>query len=40
MPIEATFHVESPWNGGIKAYSNDPGYMVKVATMFIYSKNL
>ena len=39
-PIEAKFHVEPPWNGGTKAFSNGPGHMTKVAAMPIYGKNL
>ena len=25
-PIETKFHVESPWHGGTKVYSNGPGH--------------
>ena len=39
-PIEAKFHVEPPWDGGTKAYSNGSGHMSKMATMPIYGKNL
>ena len=39
-PIEAKFNVEPSWDGGKKAYSNDPGHMTKMATMPIYGKNL
>ena len=39
-PIEAKFHVEPPWDGGTKVYSNGPGHMTKMATMPIYDKNL
>ena len=39
-PIEAKFHVEPPWDGGTKVYSNGPGHMTKMATMPIYVKNL
>ena len=38
--IEAKFHVEPPWDGGTKIYSNGPGHMTKVAAMPIYGKNL
>ena len=38
-PIEAKFHVEPPWNGGTKVYSNGPGHMTKMPAMTIYSKN-
>ena len=40
MPIEAKFHMESPWDGGTKVYSNGPGHMTKMETMPIYGKNL
>ena len=36
-PIEATFHVEPPWDGGTKVCSNGPGHMT---VMPIYGKNL
>ena len=39
-PIEAKFHVEPPWDGGMKVCSNGPGHMTKMATMLIYGKNL
>ena len=35
-PVEAKFHVEPPWDGGTKAYSNGPGHMTKMAAMPIY----
>ena len=38
--IEAKFHVEPPLDGGMKACSNGPGHMTKVAAMPIYGKNL
>ena len=38
-PIEAKFHMESPWNGGTKVCSNGPGHMSKLAAMPIYGKN-
>ena len=28
-PIEAKFHMESPWDRGTKVYSNGPGHMTK-----------
>ena len=34
------FHMESPWDGGMKVCSNGPGHMTKMATMSIYGKNL
>ena len=39
-PIDAKFHVEPPWDGETKAYSNGPDHMTKTATMPIYDKNL
>ena len=39
-PIEAKFHMESPWNRGTKVCSNGPGHMTKMAAMPIYVKNL
>ena len=39
-PIEANFHMEPPWDRGMKVYSNGPGHMTKMATMPIYGKNL
>ena len=39
-PIEAKFHMESPWDGGMKVCSNGPGHMTKMAAMPIYCKNL
>ena len=35
-PIEAKFHVDPPWDGGMKVCSNGPGHMTKVAAMPIY----
>ena len=31
--IEAKFHVEPPWNGGTKFWSNGPGHVTKMAAM-------
>ena len=28
-PLEAKFHVEPPWDRGMKIYSNGPGHMTK-----------
>ena len=39
-PIEAKFHMESPWDGGTKVCSNGPGHMTKIAAMPISGKNL
>ena len=38
--IEAKFHVEPPWDGGMKVCSTDPGHMTSMAAMPIYGKNL
>ena len=38
--IEARFHVEPPWDGGMKVYSNDPGHLTKMAAKPIYGKSL
>ena len=38
-PIEAKFHIEPPWDGGMKVRSNGPGHMTKMATMPIYVTN-
>ena len=39
-PIEAKFHVELPWDGGMKVCSNGFGHVTKVAAMLIYGKNI
>ena len=39
-PIEARFHVNPPWGGGIKIYPNGPGHMTNMAIMPVYVKNL
>ena len=39
-PIEAKFHVDPPWDGGMKVCSNDFGHLTKMATMLIYGKNM
>ena len=39
-PIEAKFHMASPWDGGTKICSNGPGHMTKMAVMPIYGENL
>ena len=38
-PIEAKFHMESPWDEGTKVCSNGPGHMTKMAIMPVYRKN-
>ena len=38
--LKPNFHVEPPWDGGTKVYSNGPGHMTKIAAMHIYGKNL
>ena len=37
-PIEAKFHTEPPWDGGMKVCSNGPGHMTQLAAMHIYGK--
>ena len=39
-PIVAKFHVEPPWDRGMKVCSNGSGHMTKMATMPIYGKNV
>ena len=39
-PMEAKFHMESPWEGGMKVRSNGPDHMTNMAAMPIYGKNL
>ena len=39
-PVEAKFHVEPPWDRGMKDCSNDPGHMTSMAAMPIYGENL
>ena len=39
-PVEAKYHVEPPWDRGMKVYSNGLSYMTNMATMPIYGKNL
>ena len=39
-PIEAKFHVEPPWDGGMKVCSNGLRHMTIMAAMPIYGKNL
>ena len=38
-PIEAKFHMETPWDEGTKVCSNGPGHMTKMAVIPIYGKN-
>ena len=40
MPIEAKFHMEPPWDSGMKVYSNGLGHMTKMAAMPIYGQHL
>ena len=37
-PFEAIFHMELPWDVGVKFCSNVPGHMTKTASSPIYSK--
>ena len=39
-PIEAKFHVEAPWDGGMRVCPNGPGHITNMADMPIYGKNL
>ena len=39
-PIEAKFHVEPPWDEGMKNCSNGPGHMTNITTMPIYGNIL
>ena len=39
-PFEAKFHMEPPWDVGMKMCSNVPGHMIKVASRPIYCKNV
>ena len=36
--IEAKFHVEPPWDGGMKVCSNGPGHLTSMAAMPLYGK--
>ena len=38
--IEAKFHMEPPWDSGMKVCANGLGLMTKMAAMPIYGKNL
>ena len=38
-PMEAKFLVEPPWDGGMRACSNGPGHMTKMAAMPMYGRN-
>ena len=40
VSVEAKFHVEPPWDGQTKAWSNGLCHMTKIAAMLIYGKNL
>ena len=37
-PNKAKFHVDRPWDGGTKAYSNHPGHMTKMVPMSVSVK--
>ena len=39
-PMEAKFHVEPPWDGGMKMSTNGLCHLTKMATMPMYGKNL
>ena len=34
-PIEATFHMDPPWDGGTKIWTDGSGHMTKVAAMLV-----
>ena len=38
-PIEAKFHMESQWDGGMKVYTRGLGHMTKMTAMPIYGEN-
>ena len=38
--IEAKFHVEPPWDGGMNLNTNGLCHMTKMAAMPVYGKNL
>ena len=38
--IETKFHVEPPWDEGMKIVSNGPSHMTNMTAMPIYGKNL
>ena len=39
-PTQGKFHVEPPWDGGMKICSNGPGPITNMAAMPIYDRNL
>ena len=39
-PFEAKFHMEPPWNVGMKICSDVPDHITKMASMPIYGKTL
>ena len=39
-PIEAKFHVEPPWDGGMKVSTIGLCHVTKMAAMSIYGRNL
>ena len=39
-PLEAKFHMDPPWDGGTKVYSNGLDHMTNMAAMPIYVKHL
>ena len=40
LQIEATFHVKTPWDRGMKVCSNGLGHITNMAAMPIYDNNL
>ena len=39
-PVKAKFHMAPPWAGGTKVCSQHLGYVIEMAGMPIYSKNI
>ena len=39
-PIEAKFHVEPPWDGGMKVCSNGLDHMTKLAAIPLHGKSM
>ena len=39
VPVEANFHTEPPWDGGMKVCWNRHGHMTEMATIPVYGKN-
>ena len=39
-PIKAKFHVQPPWDGGMKVCSTSSGYVTKMAALSVFGKTL